>query len=84
MRTERIINIYSKEEGNPFQEVSINIPINKLKNIVSHRKHDPLLYEGYLLDKAQLNELNDLLENRIVPNHELYNYVLECIGIYDW
>jgi len=83
-KVERTVNIYSKETKDEVEEVSIDIPLEKLKSIVTPKDGDPLLYRGYVLDVEQLREINDELAGRIKPDFKLYYYVLECHGIYNW
>ena len=82
---ERTINIYSKDGDDPLEEINIdNIPFEKLREIIPPKEDDPLLYDGYSLEEKQIALINYYLQNKIVPDFEKYNYILECYGIYDW
>jgi hypothetical protein len=84
-RVERAINIYRNEEDPELiEEINIDIPLEKLKSVVTPKDNDPLLYMGYILDAKQLAELNKELGGIINPDFSLYYYVLECNGIYNW
>ena len=83
-KVERTINIYGKETKDLVEEINVDIPLEKLKNIVTPKNGDPLLYRGYVLDVKQLEDLNIDLGNIIQPDFSLYYYVLECHGIYNW
>jgi hypothetical protein len=88
IRTERIIVIYKKTNqkvfGEPVKEISVdNIPLNILKTIITPNEDDPFLYDGYILKKEELNKFNTLLENKIEPDYNKFEYSLECYGIYE-
>lgn len=85
IRVERAINVYTKDGTEPLEEIDIEgISLDVLKTIVIPEESDPMLYDGYVLDSTQLERINELIEDKIKPNHELYNYILVCGGIYDW
>jgi hypothetical protein len=88
LRTEQNVYVYhkkSKRSDEAVQEINIDIiPTNVLKKIVVPRKDDPELFEGYGLDKKQLDTINAYINNEIVVNLKLYNYVLVREGIYEW
>ena len=50
-RVERSINIYRDAKKEFIEEISINIPIEVLGNIMKPNDGDPMLYLGYILDK---------------------------------
>lgn len=88
IREERTINIYKKTKSkylsDAIEEISINhISLEDLKNIILPNENDSCLYDGYLLTPSQLDKLNVILKNQIIPNHEKFEYTLECYGIYD-
>ena len=83
IRIERTINIYN-ENNELIKEINIDIPIKKLKNIVLPKEDDPLLYDGYVLSREQLENINSHIKDKILPNFESNSYVLECTGIYNW
>ncbi len=83
-RVERTLNIYNKETKDEVEEINIDIPLERLKSIVTPKEGDPLLYRGYVLDARQLKEINNDLSGSVKPDFKLYYYVLECHGIYNW
>ena len=84
IRVERVIVLYNKKWEKPLKEFNLdNIPLNKIREIVTPKEDDDLLYDGYVLDLAQLEAMNKFMYNKIEINMDLYNYVLECNGIYD-
>jgi hypothetical protein len=85
MRVERTINVYRNEDEELLQEINVDsIPFEKLKEIVSPVNEDSLMYDGYDLNKEQLNMINSYLADEINPDFNLYSYILVCGGIYDW
>lgn len=75
--------IYNAETNAPIKEISVDdIPLDKLKSIITPKKGDSLLYLGYILEKSQLEELNKKLSNILAFDFSRYFYVLECHGIY--
>ena len=85
LNVERSIAIYKRNvSDSPSEEIKINIDIDVLKTIVSVKDDDPLIYDGYVLNKEQLTKINQYVNNKIVPNFEVYTYILEATGIYDW
>ena len=83
LRVDRTVYIYRNGEGDAFQEVNINvIPFETLKEIVPPDKDDPEMFEGYRLTADQLNKINTYLIEEIVPDFNLYVYILFCAGIY--
>jgi len=85
IRVERSIGIYHKYNGEQLEEVNIDtIPIDILKTVIIAENDDPLLYSIYPLSQEQVTQLNTFLISKITPDFELYNYELECYGIYDW
>jgi hypothetical protein len=85
LKTERSINSYHIQSKNVAEEYNIDeIPIEILFQIVEPNADDPLLYEGQVLSREQFEKINDILAEKIIPDFNLYYYVLECSGIYDW
>ncbi len=84
IRIEWTINIYDKN-NKLIKEVDIQVPpLEKLKQIVIPKANDPDLDDGYELNEIQLNALNNYLQEKIIPNFEIYSYILVSAGIYDW
>ncbi len=83
-KTERTINIYDCKTEDLVREIDIDISLERLKSVVIPKEGDPQLYRGYVLDAKQLDVLNGELGGVIKPNFNLYYYVLECHGIYNW
>jgi hypothetical protein len=81
---ERTINVYDNN-NEPLEEINIDyLSLDVLKSIVPPKEDDPFLYDGYVLDADQLKKINEYLNQKIVPNFDIFFYVLECAGIYDW
>ena len=84
-RVERSINIYGNVDKKLIEEISIDIPIEVLRDIIkSSDRRDSMLYLGYVLDRQRLEEINNKLGEVIQPDFNKYYYVLECTGIYNW
>ena len=81
---ERSINIYRTSDNGLVEEIIIEIPLDKLKEIVPPKEEDPELYEAYVLSGEQLDKINLLLEKKILPDFTQFFYALEAAGIYDW
>jgi hypothetical protein len=71
------------EQEPPVKEIDIDIPFETLQIIIDSKDDDPSLFEGYLLNQIQLDQINGLINDKIVPDFESYDYILECSGIYD-
>lgn len=84
VKIERSINVYRNSDNEMAEEIIIDIPLERLKEIVPPKEDDPDLYEAYILNNEQLDRINRLLENKIVPDYTRFFYVLEAAGIYDW
>ena len=70
--------------GEEIDEIEVDfIPLDVLKTIVTPNNDDPFLYYGYPLDPDQINKLNLLIGYRISVDHDLFEYALECYGIYE-
>lgn len=81
---ERSVNIYRLSNDERVEEIIIHLPLDTLKEIVPYKEEDPSLYEPYLLTMEQLTKINELLEQKIIPDFNQFFYVLEAAGIYDW
>ncbi len=85
LRTEREVAYYSIKDESIEGEFNIDtISLNQLLTIVIPNHDDPELIDGYPLTETQLEKINELTNNKIIPNYKLYYYVLECTGIYDY
>lgn len=84
INVERFLNIYRKSDEDYEKEILLNIPFNIIASIIPPSEKDPLLYEGYELDKEQLLKFTALIDEHIVIDFDKCLYVLECVGIYDW
>jgi hypothetical protein len=83
-RVERTLDIYKNVTEERIREIEINIPVERLRDIVTPVDGDLLLYRAYLLNVDQVNKLNNELGQIIEPNFNLYYYVLDSHGIYNW
>jgi hypothetical protein len=61
----------------------MNVAEAQLKSIITPKSDDPMLYEGYVLNQMQLDQLQPFLTQKIVYNFDNYYYVAECYGIYE-
>jgi hypothetical protein len=84
VKIERSINIYRDSSDELVEEIVIDIPLDKIKEIVPPGENDPDLYEAYILNMEQLQKFNLLLKNKIIPDFSQFFYALEATGIYDW
>ena len=88
LRVERTINIYTASQSETLGEIQheINIDIldlETLKKIVTPNIDDPLVYDGYPLTWEQIESLNVFIDQKINPDFTLFEYYLECYGIYE-
>jgi hypothetical protein len=85
LKTERSVAFYNIYGEQIVGEYNIDeIPDEKLFTIVIPPVDDPLLIDGYPLNRVQFKKINDILKEKIIPDFNLYYYVLESTGIYDW
>lgn len=81
-KVERWIEIYDKKNRDSIQEINVDIiPFEKLIEIVSPKSDDPFLYDGYILDGTQIEQLNLFIEQKISPDSSKYYYALDCASI---
>lgn len=71
LRVERTINIYSvsrsKFNGDVVQEINIDqVPVKSLQEIIVANNDDPLLYDGYILNREQITRLNEFMEQKMI------------------
>ena len=88
LRVERTVNIYSVSKskflGDAVQEINIDhIPLKSLQEIITAHNDDPLLYDGYILNREQIAQLNEFIEKKITPDFKMFEYCLECYGMYE-
>ena len=81
---ERYINIYKHNDDKYELETGIDIPLEKLLEIVPPKEEDPLLKEAYELSEDQMVAINGFLEKPIPLNFEDEYYILLAGGIYEW
>jgi hypothetical protein len=81
---ERVLTIFDSQSDDILQEIPITIPIDKLITVVIPKDGDHDLSLPYELDEAQIIKLSELLESDIQPALQIYYYVLEANGIYNW
>ncbi|HSZ33192.1 MAG TPA: hypothetical protein VK772_07765 [Puia sp.] len=85
LKTERSVAFYTIHDEQIVGKYDIDeIPDEKLFTIVIPPVDDPLLCDGYPLNRVQFKKINDILKEKIIPDFNLYYYVLESTGIYDW
>ncbi len=81
---ERSLDIYRNSDEHLVKKFDIEIPIEILREIINPKQGDFMLYLDYILDKLQLEKLSKALVINIQPDFDLYYYVLNCTGLYDW
>ncbi|HEX2847206.1 MAG TPA: hypothetical protein VHN59_11705 [Chitinophagaceae bacterium] len=81
-KVERWIGVRNKRNRKVLQEINVDvIPFEKLKEVVTPEKDDPLLYDGYVLDAKQIDQLNFFIEEKVVPDFSKCEYMLECASV---
>ena len=80
----RNIQIYYRQSVSLKEQYDINLSLEDIKQIVSSKEGDDLLYLPYELELQQIMRILALTSIPIEVNMEIYFYVLECEGIYDW
>ena len=88
IRKERMICVYKKNGndilGDDVEEIAVDpISLDTLKSIVESNHDDPMFYNGYSLTLDQITRLNKYLDQKITPHFTLFDYALECYGIYE-
>lgn len=83
-RVERNLSVFDNNSNDLLQELEVNISLNTLKNIVTPKEGDDLLYLPYILDKSQIIKLNEIMGSPLQPDSRKNYYVLDCIGFYNW
>jgi hypothetical protein len=82
---ERSIHIYHKRNNKLKEEINIStISLGQLLTFIKPKDGDPLLYDQYELDQNQMEQLKKLLKHPITVDFNLFNYVLICLGVYNW
>jgi hypothetical protein len=84
VKVERAINVYDKETEDITEEYGIEITLEALTQIITPKKDDPLMFDGYVLNEDELNKLNSYMNKKIKPDFKCYYYVLESYGVYNW
>ncbi len=85
IKVERTINVYNNLQDEPVEEINIdNIPFEIIKEIVTPKDDDPLMYDGYKLSETEIEKFNNYLTEKIQPHFNKSSYFLICGGIYDW
>lgn len=81
----REIAVYKVGEENSLKEINVDdLSFDVLKTIVSPKKDDPLLYDGYVLNYDQLKQIIQIKNLGVEIDFKKYSYILICSGIYDW
>lgn len=84
IRVERSVQAYRNSDNELVDDFILDISLNELLKIVSPKEDDPDLIDGYILDKNQIEKLNEFAERKIESDFKLYWYVLVCLGVYNW
>jgi len=78
----RSIDFYEKNGEEFLGQFDISqIPLPFLLEIVSPNEDDPLLFDSYLMEKFQLDKINEMLETPIEYYLNKYEYFLGCTAI---
>jgi hypothetical protein len=83
-KVERTISIFKRKHEELVEEITIDLPVEELRNIITPKEGDTMLYLPYVLDNEQLKSINNHLGGKINIDLEVYYYVLESNGIYNW
>ena len=74
----RTISVYNLKTDKFVREYLIaEISGKKLFDLIKGKEDDPLLFDSYKLDEKAIDELNNLLENKISFEPDLFAYFLE-------
>jgi len=78
----RSIDFYEKNGEEFLGQFDISqVPLTFLLKIVNPNEDDLLLYDSYVLDKFQLDEINKMLETVIKYDLKNHEYFLGCTAI---
>jgi hypothetical protein len=83
-RVERNLIVYDNNSNNRLQELEVDVPLDKLKEIVVPKEGDDQLYLPYVLGESQIKKLNELMGNPLETDSKKNYYVLDCVGFYNW
>ncbi|AEW01282.1 hypothetical protein A4D02_31810 [Niastella koreensis] len=81
----RFIEINTMDTNEEVEAINIDhIPLEKLLEIFTPHEHgDPLLYDPYDIDEAQMNKLNTYLNEPVSFDNLKYDYTLAAFGTYE-
>lgn len=81
----RVLGVYRRSDDEFISEIPLSLSLTQLKEIVTPSPPDDhKLYWPYKLTFDQVVKIIALAEISINFDNELFFYVLECEGIYDW
>ena len=86
IKTIQSISIFKKGESNPnnYFEIDIShISLDEIKLLIKARKRDPHYFEGYTLNKKQIEKVNPFLKEKIIPDFRTTFYVFSVSGEYE-
>ncbi len=88
IKEERTVAAYKKTKskylGNPVKEVNVDlISLDTLRQIVTPNSEDFFLCNAYELFDEEISKLNKYISNKIIPDFSMFEYFLECYGIYE-
>jgi len=82
---DRVLEVYRRSDDELVSEIPLSLSLTQLKGIVTPEPFDDYnLYRPYELTFEQADKLINLAEISMNFDYELFFYVLECHGIYDW
>ncbi len=77
----RVLEIYRRSDNEFVSEIPLNLTVDRLREIVTARTNDDLLYLPYELNSQQAESLTALINASV--DLELSYFILECHGIYE-
>lgn len=81
LKVERYISSYERDGEKLLREYLIELPLDKLKEIIPADSDDPNLYKIYTLDRNQIEKLRGLIP--ALPTFSLLNEAVyyECFTV---
>jgi hypothetical protein len=83
IRVEWSIQIQTRIRGKLIKDVLLDVKLEDLLKIIIPNEDDPLLYDGYDLDKEKIKYLNNFTKDNVKIDFRRYCYFLVCGGIYE-
>lgn len=81
MNVSRLIGIYEKHGDKHLNDVSINLPIDILTDILNvDKEDDPYVYKPYDINKSQFEKLTGLVPELKKYDFDKYFFSYECFN----